>query len=639
MGLGIINRLHYYYMCGIVGYYSPDGVADKKIVEAMNERILHRGPDEDGYFVEGGLGIGMRRLSIIDLAGGTQPISNEDGSALIVFNGEIYNFQQLRLELESLGHRFKTHTDTEVILHLWEDGREKALEKLRGMFALAIWDRKAERLFLARDRFGKKPLYYALHQGQLYFGSELKCFRGLGLPLKVDREALKLYFRFRYIPEPRSIFEGIRKLPAAGWLDYGKDGTLRQGIYWKLPPQKVRDDGALDRSKARERLRELFDESVKLRMAADVPLGAFLSAGVDSGSVVASMAKQATKPVQTFSIGFAGESDNETEGARRQANKSGAEHHEIEVRPNSVELIGKLASFLDEPFGDSSAIPTYIVSEYARKHVKVVLSGDGGDELFQGYDSFFRVNQLRNWDKVPGWTRKLIGIAGSLAPYSAPGKNFARMVSRSTPIERYMELNHVPFELRQRLLKPDWRNESEGEVELRRQFQSCLLEPGSDILAEVVEFEATAKLAGDMLVKVDRMSMANSIEVRCPLLDHKLAEFARQIPAEWNMSNGKGKAFFLEALGDRLASENLSMPKRGFGVPLAKWFRQDARELLSDILLSERFALRGVCEPAFVAYLLEEHQTGRRDNYHLLWMLLMLELWFRSWETEAGFRL
>lgn len=619
-------------MCGIAGFFRPEGNADEQSARKMNDAILHRGPDEDGYRAQGGCALGMRRLSIIDLSGGRQPIGNEDGSAWIVFNGEIYNYRELRADLLRRGHRFRTESDTEVILHLWEDCGIDALGKLRGMFALAIWDERARRLLLGRDRFGKKPLHYIEHDGALYFGSEIKCFRGMGLPLQVDREALASYFRYRYIPEPHSIFREVKKLPAAGWLEFDAAGKRREGKYWKLPPQQVEDDGRLERKQAAEELRDLFDESVKMRMIADVPLGAFLSAGVDSGSVVASMAKQSGVPVKTFSVGFrGGEETNETEGAARLARRYGTEHHEIEVEPDSVGLIERLGRMLDEPFGDSSAIPTLIVSEFARRHVKVVLSGDGGDELFQGYESFFEVEKLRRWDRWPVWARRSVGGLGALAPYRAPGKNYLRMISRPTPWERYLEFNHVHYELRQRLLRPEW--------QLPREDLPLPWPAETDILAQVVEFEATWKLAGDMLVKVDRMSMAASLEVRCPLLDHKLAEFARRVPARWNMANGKGKGFFLEALGDRLPEENLRLPKRGFGVPLAKWFRHEAKAFLGERLFDSPFLRRGLVNEAFVRYLFEEHQTGRRDNYLLLWMLLMLEMWFAQWEKEPGFQL
>ncbi|MDX2266464.1 MAG: asparagine synthase (glutamine-hydrolyzing) [Bryobacter sp.] len=619
-------------MCGIAGYFVAGGEAEERVVRQMNDRIVHRGPDEDGYWTGDGCGLGMRRLSIIDLAGGRQPIANEDESAWIVFNGEIYNYRELREELQQRGHRFRTATDTEVILHLWEDEGEPALEKLRGMFALAIWDRKRKQLFLARDRFGKKPLHYCFHRGALYFASELKSLRGLGLPLEVDREALQLYFRYRYIPEPRSIFKAVKKVPAGGWLRYDASGKREEGIYWQLPAQQIEDEGRLDRRQAGEELRHLFDESVRMRMVADVPLGAFLSAGIDSGSVVAAMAKQSGEPVRTFSIGFVGGgAANETEGAARVARQYGCEHHEIEVAPDSVALMERIGRYLDEPFGDSSAIPTLLVSEFARQHVKVVLSGDGGDELFQGYDSFFAVDRLRQWDAWPQALRTLAGAVGGLLPYQAPGKNFVRMISRPSAWERYLELNHVPTELRRRLVGEGW--DYAGGLDAEDPW------PGKDILAKVVEFEATWKLAGDMLVKVDRMSMAASIEVRCPLLDHKLAEFARKIPARWNLREGVGKSFFRDVLGDRLPPENLNLPKRGFGVPLAKWFREEAREFLVGRLFRKRFLERGIVRESFVRYIFEEHQNGRRDNYHLLWMLLMLGEWLEQWEGEAGFRL
>jgi asparagine synthase (glutamine-hydrolysing) len=368
-----------------------------------------------------------------------------------------------------------------------------------------------------------------------------------------------------------------------------------------------------------------------MRMLADVPLGAFLSGGIDSSAVVASMALQSPDPVKTFSIGFREASFNELEYAGMVAQQYGTEHHEILVQPDSVSLVPRLVRHFDEPFGDSSAIPTFLVSEFAAQHVKVVLSGDGGDELFAGYESFADVDKRRIFDRLPQALRRLIAAAADALPYSAYGKNYLRMMSRPTALERYFESNYTPYYLRHELLAPDWMLPTDAAY-LTRTFADCLLPEGADILSQAMYFEATAKLPGDFLVKVDRMSMANSLEVRCPLLDHPLAEFAARIPNAWKLSNGKGKRIFLRALGDRLPAPLLNRPKMGFGMPLANWFRTSLREMLWDHLTSSRFLGRGMVTPAFLRYLLEEHHSGRRDNSTWLWQLLFLELWFREVE-------
>lgn len=620
-------------MCGIAGFFRKNQAADAALVKAMCDRIRHRGPDDEGYYVEGGCALGMRRLSIIDLNTGHQPISNEDESVWVVFNGEIYDYKSLRERLIRQGHRFKTQSDTEVLVHLYEQEGVEGVARLRGMFVYAIWDARKQRLFLARDRFGKKPIYYAALEDGLYFGSELKCLVTAGVPREVDDEALRLYFQFTYIPDPHTCFRAVRKLEAGCWLTYDSSGELRQGRYWRLPPPNGSDAAEFTGDQAGARLRELFDESVRLRMIADVPLGAFLSGGIDSSLVVASMAMQSTEPVRTFSIGFEEAEFSELPYAAQVAQRYRTDHHEIMVRPDSVALVEKLTQHFDEPFADSSAIPTYIVSEFARRHVKVALSGDGGDELFAGYESFPLVEKLRVWDRVPLPVRRLIGGVAERLPYSAYGKNYLFGVSRATALERYLQFNYANDAMERALFAPGWLAPANGD-ELRRTFHDYLLPDGADPLSEALYFEATAKLTGDMLVKVDRMSMAASLEVRCPMLDHKLAEFAQRIPNSWKLRAGKGKQILLRALGDRLPRELLNRPKMGFGVPLAGWFRGPLREMLHDNLLSKSLAGRGIVSPKFVQYLLAEHDSGRRDNRGWLWSLLMLELWFR--ESERG---
>lgn len=598
----------------------------------MCDQIRHRGPDDEGYHLDGECGLGMRRLSIIDLNTGHQPISNEDGTVWVVFNGEIYNFQELRADLIRAGHRFKTDSDTEILVHLYEEAGTDGIAKLRGMFAYAIWDARNRSLLLVRDRFGKKPLYYAALPEGLCFGSELKCLRTAGVPLEIDREALRLYFLFNYIPDPWSPYRAVRKLAPGGWLRYDANGTIREGRYWQLPRPAEQAAAGLTESSARQRLREIFDEAVRMRLISDVPLGAFLSGGIDSSSVVASMALQTTEPVKTFSIGFEEPDFNELPMAALVARRYHTEHHEIMVRPNSVELVSKLVRHFDEPFADSSAIPTYLVSEFAAQHVKVVLTGDGGDELFAGYQSFIDIERLRRADRLPLPARSLLSFAAELLPYRAYGKNFLRMISRPTALDRYFE-HKSPHFLLESLLKPDWLPSADAAY-LGRTMAHCLLPDDADVLTQALYFEASAQLAGDMLVKVDRTSMANSLEVRCPMLDDKLAALAAEIPHGWKLRNGRGKDVFVRALGDRLPSELLGQPKRGFGVPLAHWFRGSLRSFLWDHLTSPSFLNRDIVSPAFVHYLLAEHDRGRRDNYHHLWKLLMLELWFRDWEEH-----
>jgi asparagine synthase (glutamine-hydrolysing) len=622
-------------MCGIAGYYSLRVAAQSSIVSSMCRRITHRGPDDEGIHVDGGCGIGMRRLSIIDVAGGRQPIANEDGSLRVVFNGEIYNYRALRQELEQQGHRFQTRSDTETIVHLYEQYGAQGFAKLRGMFAIALWDAPRRKLLLARDRFGKKPLYYAATAGALYFASELKCLRGAeGLAFDLDEQALQLYLRFGYIPDPATPFRSVRKLPPGGWLSFGDDGTTEQGLYWQLPYPAAQATAGLTMDEAAARIRELFDESVRIRLESEVPLGAFLSGGIDSGSVVASMAIQSGRPVKTFSIGFEEKAYNELDGARLVAEQYKTDHHEFVVKPDSVELVEKLVRHFDEPFGDSSAIPTWIVSELARRHVTVVLTGDGGDEFFLGYESLFRTLAMDRYDAIPTPARQLLGLFASALPYRTYGKNLLYAISRTKPFERYLETCYPGQAFRRRLHQDPWFTPTHLES-LRQAMPWALPADLPGTLRQAIFFEATAKLTGDMLVKVDRMSMANSIEVRSPLMDHVLAEYALSIPASWHMHGGRGKALLLRAIGDRLPPGLLTLPKRGFGVPLAEWFRGPLRPMLLDHLTGSRFRQRGYTNNGFVQYLIEEHHSGRRDNAHRLWELLMLELWHRDWESGA----
>ncbi|HEY3738500.1 MAG TPA: asparagine synthase (glutamine-hydrolyzing) [Bryobacteraceae bacterium] len=618
-------------MCGIAGFYLRNRAAEPADIRAMCDAIVHRGPDDEGVRVEGGCAIGMRRLSIIDLNTGHQPISNEDGTVWIVFNGEIYNYQELRRDLIAKGHQFKTNSDTETIIHLYEEEGPEGVRKLRGMFGFAIWDSRKRSLFVARDRFGKKPIYYTKNKDGFYFGSELKCLRVFDLDWEIDTDALRLYFECLFVPDPYTPFRNVRKLMPGCWIRYHADGSIEEGRYWRLPEPESRRGIASDPARTAAEVREKFDESVRIRMIADVPLGAFLSGGIDSGSVVASMALQSKEPVKTFSIGFEEADYNELPAARLVADQYKTDHHEIIVRPDSVSLVERIARHCDEPLGDSSCIPTLIVSEFARKHVKVALSGDGGDELFGGYRVYFDVEEQKKFDAVPRFLRKGLSAVADRLPYSAYGKNYLRMMSRPTGLDRYLAHRGLPYFVSRQLLQPEWMLPAEAEF-FRRQMPDFLLDPDADPLAQAFYFEGTAVLSGQMLVKVDRMSMAASLEVRSPLLDQELAEMAMAIPPDLKMRNGRGKAIFLDAVGDRLPAKLLTLPKKGFAVPLAKWYRTSLKSFLWDHLSSSEFLGRGMVSGPFVRTLLEEHQSGRRDNSDLLYSLLMLELWFRDWK-------
>jgi asparagine synthase (glutamine-hydrolysing) len=620
-------------MCGIAGFTRKEGKADQGLVRAMCDVIRHRGPDDAGYFTDGPTAIGMRRLSIIDLSTGHQPMSNEDGSIRVVFNGEIYNFAELRDWLHQRGHRFKTASDTEALVHLYEEEGPAGVQRLRGMFAYAIWDARKQSLLLVRDRLGKKPVYYAACEDGFYFGSELKCLRVAGVPLEIDEQALRLYFQFSWIPDPWTIFKAARKLPPGCWLEVDAGGAHRIERYWNFPEACPAAAENVSEPELRAQIRQKLDESVRIRMVADVALGAFLSGGIDSSAVVASMALQSDAPVKTFSIGFEEAVYNELDYARLVAERYGTEHHEVVVRPNAIDLVDKLVRQFDEPFADSSAIPTYIVSEFAARHVKVALSGDGGDELFGGYDILHQLPRLESYGGIPAPARGALGLFSSLLPYSAKGKNLLHMMSRNSAMERYFESNYAPYQMRRRLVNSAWMLDQD--YDYPASMPDCFPRGDADLLTSVLYFEATCKLAGDMLVKVDRMSMLASLEVRCPLLDQELAALSARIPNAWKVRDGRGKAILIDSVADRLPPELLNRPKMGFAVPLSPWMRGPLREMMWDHLTGAAFLDRGLVNAGFVRDMLEEHQSGRRDNRTWLWALLVLEMWFRN-VTEAA---
>jgi asparagine synthase (glutamine-hydrolysing) len=598
----------------------------------MCQVIEHRGPDDEGFHLDGGLAIGMRRLSIIDLFTGRQPISNEDGSIWIVFNGEIYNFQELRAELMSRGHTFQTGTDTEVIVHLYEDEGERCVERLRGMFAFAIWDKRERKLFIARDRVGVKPLHYCLAGDTLVFASEIKSIlQHPAVTREVNLEAISDFLTFGYVPDPSSAFRGIFKLLPGHTLTF-KDGRLSTRCYWDFQYHQNGSSGPVrEESYYTERIRELLAESVKLRLISDVPLGAFLSGGIDSSTVVAMMARQMDRPVKTFSIGFTESSFDELHYARITAKHFNTEHHEFIVTPDVCKIVEEIIWHHDEPFADVSSIPTYIVSKMAREHVTVVLSGDGGDELFAGYERYLVDRKREVFDRIPGFLRRNFMLRASRAiPRAAYGKNFLRNVSLDSDARYVDSISYFDEDAKRDLLSLDVRRLLAGR-DSADAFRHLLAMPHSaERLDHLLYLDSKTYLPGDILTKVDRMSMAHSIEAREPLLDHKLIEFVQTIPAALKLRGTVGKHILKSAVRGLIPDQIIDRQKQGFGVPIRRWFNNELRELLYDTLTDSRTRQRGYFNQKAVDEILDEHRRCRRDNSTHLWGLLTLELWHRA---------
>lgn len=628
-------------MCGIAGFveHTPTRGAEERaaLLDQMCKVIAHRGPDEQGAEVRGAAALGMRRLSIIDLAGGHQPMSGCDPAVTLVFNGEIYNFRELQRDLESRGHKFKTHSDTEAIVHAYEEFGARCVDHLRGMFAFAVWDQNKRELFVARDRAGKKPLYYSLTKsGALVFGSELKSLLlHPDIEREINVEALDTYVTFGYVPDPLSIFEGVHKLPPGHTLTF--DGSrVVVDQYWDFPTET--DAEPRDEEEYVEELRALLDEAVRLRLVADVPLGAFLSGGVDSSAVVGLMARHTSQPVKTFSIGFKEDSFDELKYARVAAKHFATDHHEFIVTPDICQIVDELVWHFDEPFADSSAIPTHAVSKLARAHVKVVLSGDGGDELFAGYTRYVVERRRSLFDRVPRPVRRGLMMPLSRAlPHGAWGRNYIYNSAQDT-IGRYVDSLSIFSNLNKRLLyTEDFRRALAGRLSASDRFTEIASRVNAnDPLGAMLYLDSKTYLPGDILTKVDRMSMAVSLEARVPLLDHKLIEFAARVPSSMKMRGLETKHLFKRAVRGLVPDEILDRPKQGFGVPVARWINDELRERVRDTLADPRAATRGYFDPRHTQRLLEEHERGRRDHSTALWALFMLELWHRAYVDDTA---
>jgi asparagine synthase (glutamine-hydrolysing) len=627
-------------MCGICGIAAAERgqKIDPDTLRRMADVIEYRGPDDAGIYVSGPVGLAMRRLSIIDLERGKQPIDNEDRSVHLVFNGEIYNYRALRDRLRSRGHQFATDSDTEVVVHAYEEWGTESLNQLRGMFAFGLWDEREETLLIAVDRFGIKPLYYGARDRDLVFGSELVCLLESGqLAKDVDDGALAEYFTLGYVPPPATIFRGARKLEPGTFAQWTPRKGLSVSRYWDVPA--ARQNGAEPRGPLRRELRELLRDAVEAHLVSDVPLGAFLSGGIDSSTVVALMSEVSDRPVKTFSIGFRAREHDELPLARLVAKRFETDHHELIVEPESVDVLPRLVAHFQEPFADSSALPTYYVSKLARREVKVALSGDGGDEMFVGYTVFRGVELARRMQALPAPARRLLASLPARVPRTRrPHWNDRverwRKVAADTalgPEEAFkskITMSGMPVVWP--LLTPELRARLEGQNPFRAVDSALAATASAPPLERFLYAGLKVSLPGDMLVKVDRMSMANSLEVRVPLLDHVVAEFVAKTPVAMRFPRWRLKALLKETMADSLPAEILQQRKHGFNVPLSAWLRGDLAEFAREVLLGREARERGFLEAGALEAFLREHLHGTRNLGSAIWSLLMFELWCRE---------
>lgn len=626
-------------MCGIAGQLSldPAGLLTQADVQPMCDVIVHRGPDDQGFHVDGALAMGMRRLSIIDLEGGHQPQFNQSKTVAVLQNGEIYNFREIREELEKKGYTFRTNSDTEAIVHLYDEYGTACVEKLRGMFAIAIWDAPRKRLMLARDRLGIKPLYYGHANGRLLFGSELKSLLAAGLDRTIDRQALHDYLTLTHIPAPQTIFRDARKLPP-GHRMIVENGIETIERYWSLdltPDPALRDERV-----ALEAVRDAVDDAVRSHLVSDVPLGVFLSGGVDSATLVACMRRFHSGELKTFSIGFEEKSFSELDRARVAAKKYETDHHELVVTPDAAELVPELVASFDEPYADSSAIPVLCVSRLARQHVTVALSGEGGDEIFAGYKTY-SATVLAGWYRrmVPRPARDLIAWTAGRLPVSHGKVSFDYMAKRFVagadrdPLEAHLSWKAILDEDAKREV---YAAPPEGVEETLRLYQEAARDVDDrDLLAKLLAIDTKIGLESDMLVKADRMTMATSLEGRVPLLDHPLVELVARIPSALKMKRQTKKYLLRKAMEDRLPHETLHGPKQGFNVPIPSWLVGPLRERVHDTLAPERLRAGGFFDPDAVGRLIRAHEAKESDHSRDIWTLLMFQSWYDALGQSA----
>lgn len=606
----------------------------------MCERLAHRGPDGQAFCTIGQAVLGHRRLVVIDPAGGHQPMFNEDRSIALVFNGEIYNFRDLRRRLESAGHRFSSdHSDTEVLVHLYEERGIDCVHDLRGMFAFALWDSRKRLMLLARDRVGKKPLYYAQADGALWFASELKALLAVeAIQRRVDPHAIHDYLTYQYVPAPKTIYQDIHKLPQAHRLVW-QDGRMQIERYWQLqfePKQALTPEQAVEQTQA------LVDEAVRLRLESDVPLGCFLSGGVDSSLVVAMMRRHVTGPLRTFSIGFEEQGFNELPHAREVARRFDTQHHEFVVKADAAQLLPRLAWHFDEPYADMSAIPTFHMAEQARAHVTVALNGDGGDESFTGYERYCGLPVFRRWAAMPRALREWVAGPVSRAlsrtfPESAFWGNvrYVNDITLSEPAWLYAAMLIIFREdMKERMYAPEFARQVGGRSSLQWMIGHYNRDGLRDEIDRRLNCDIETYLPGDLLPKVDRTTMAVGLEGRSPLLDHKLMEFAATLPASIKFPQGRLKAVLKDVAAPLLGREFVERPKHGFSTPVGEWFRGGLRDLMHELLLSPQAEARGMFRREFIERIVREHETRRANHHHRLWSLMCLEMWFRVFEDR-----
>ncbi|OFW18241.1 MAG: asparagine synthase (glutamine-hydrolyzing) [Acidobacteria bacterium RIFCSPLOWO2_02_FULL_65_29] len=623
-------------MCGIAGRlnFRSGRPVDADVIRGMTDLIAHRGPDGQGVMADGHVGLGHRRLAIIDLSDAAcQPMRAEDAPVWISFNGEIYNFLEIRQELERRGIRFRSRSDTEVLLEAYRAWGVGCLERLRGMFAFAVWDGPKRRLFLARDRIGKKPLCYRLDADGIAFASEPKALLAdPGFVPEVDREAISQYLTYQYVPAPLTAFRGVSKLPAAHYLVV-EDDKVSVERYWRLRYSAKRRISEAD---AAEELLARLRDAVRCRLLSDVPLGAFLSGGLDSSAVVALMAQESGGSVKTFSIGFEEAEYNELPFARAVANRWGTAHHEFIVRPNAVDILPKLAWHYGEPFADSSAVPTFYLAELTRRHVTVALNGDGGDENFAGYERYVAAMAIEPYRNVPLWARRpleaIVRRLPSRGPRSIVDRAKRLFEAASEPREqRYARwMMHFQPELKAELCTPELLAGLERPDAFHLVLDEYAASDGPDFLDRTLNADVNRYLPDDLLVKVDIATMAHGLEARSPLLDHPLMEFAASLPSHFKLRGLSRKHIFKRAIRDLVPVEAIERPKMGFGVPIDHWFRGELKTYASDLLLGPTSTSRGYFHKAVIERLLAEHVSGVRSWHYQLWNLVMLELWHRA---------
>ncbi len=625
-------------MCGIAGvaHTDPARPVPEPLLRTMCAVMRHRGPDDEGVLVVPGVGLGVRRLSIIDLSGGRQPIANEDGTVHVVLNGEIYNFQELRAGLEAKGHQFRTHSDTEVIVHLYEEQGADCVSALRGMFAFALWDARRQRLLLARDRLGKKPLHYALRPDRLLFASEMKSILAdPEIPREVDPVALDEFLTFEYVPGERTMFRAIRRLLPGHRLLWER-GTLRIDRYWEPEWTPLEGRPVADWCEA---LRHELREAVRLRLISDVPLGVLLSGGIDSSTLVALMRQVTNGEIRTFSIGFEDRSYDELAYARIVAQRFGARHEEFIVRPDAVDLATQLVRSFDEPFADVSAIPTFLVCRMARRRVTVALGGDGGDELFGGYDAYLAQRAAGYYERIPTSVRQwwLAPAVRRLRPQPQKKglvnrvKRFVEGYDHPAPIGHARWMAFLSSSEKSALYTSAFRRELQGRTGYEPAMELATRYAHLDPLARAMAMDVAMYLPDDILVKVDRMSMAASLEVRAPLLDHRVVELAARIPSSMKVHGWQTKWILREAMRELLPPEILTKPKQGFSIPIKNWLCGELRDLLRATLDAARLRQHGYVQPAVVGAWIEDHVAGRANHAHRLWPLMMLELWHEQY--------